>query len=38
MVVWEGMTVRGAMGGDDSTRLRRVGSEALGRMVELLRV
>jgi hypothetical protein len=38
MVVWEGMTVRGAMGGDDSTLLRRVGSEALGRMVELLRV
>jgi AcrR family transcriptional regulator len=38
MVVWEGMTVRGAMGGDDSGRLRRVGSEALGRMVELLRV
>lgn len=38
MVVWEGMTVRGAMGGDDSIGLRRVGSEALGRMVELLRV
>lgn len=37
MVVWEGMTVRGAMGGDDSDRLRRVGSEALGRMVELMR-
>lgn len=37
-VVWEGMTVRGAMGDDDSSRLRRIGSEALGRMVELLRV
>ncbi|MDT0156287.1 TetR/AcrR family transcriptional regulator [Microbacterium sp. ARD32] len=38
MVVWEGMTVRGAMEGEDSTRLRRVGSESLGRMVELMRV
>jgi AcrR family transcriptional regulator len=38
MVVWEGMTVRGAMGGDDPDELRRVGSESLGRMVELLRV
>lgn len=37
MVVWEGMTVRGAMGGDDTERLRRTGSEALGRMVELMR-
>jgi len=37
MIVWEGMTVRGAMGGDDLDRLRRVGSEALGRMVELMR-
>ncbi|MFC7788528.1 TetR/AcrR family transcriptional regulator [Microbacterium sp. MAHUQ-60] len=38
LVVWEGMTVRGVMGGDDPDGLRRVGSEALGRMVELLRV
>ncbi|MFD5224575.1 TetR/AcrR family transcriptional regulator [Microbacterium sp. NPDC058342] len=37
MVVWEGMTVRGAMDGDDSSMLRRAGSEALGRMVELMR-
>ena len=36
MVVWEGMTVRGAMSGDDDDHLRRVGSEALGRMVELI--
>ncbi|MFJ4044323.1 TetR/AcrR family transcriptional regulator [Microbacterium sp. NPDC089987] len=38
MVVWEGMIVREAMGGDDGERLRRVGSEALGRMVELMKV
>lgn len=38
MVVWEGMTVRGAMSGDDDDHLRRVGSEALGRMVELISV
>lgn len=37
MIVWEGMTVRGAMGGDDSDLLRHAGSEALGRMVELLK-
>lgn len=37
MVVWEGMTVRGAMDGDDSDQLRRTGSQALGRMVELLK-
>ena len=37
MIVWEGMTVRGAMSGDDSESLRRTGSEALGRIVELLR-
>ena len=36
MIVWEGMTVRGAMGGDDSGRLRHIGSEALGRIVELI--
>ncbi|MGX1793169.1 TetR/AcrR family transcriptional regulator [Microbacterium sp. NPDC055312] len=38
MIVWEGMSVRSAMNGDDSHRLRRAGSEALGRMVELIRV
>lgn len=38
MVVWEGMTVRGAMVDDDPESLRRVGSEALGRMVELMRL
>ena len=37
MIVWEGMTVRGAMGGRDSDSLRRTGSDALGRMVELMR-
>jgi len=37
MIVWEGMSVRSAMNGDDSDRLRRTGSEALGRMVELIR-
>jgi len=38
MIVWEGMSVRAAMNGDDSDRLRRTGSEALGRMVELIRL
>lgn len=38
MIVWEGMIVRGAMGGDDSEDLRRAGSSALGRMVELMKV
>ena len=37
MIVWEGMTVRGAIGGRDSDSLRRTGSDALGRMVELMR-
>lgn len=37
MIVWEGMTVRGAIGGRDSASLRRAGSDALGRMVELMR-
>jgi AcrR family transcriptional regulator len=37
MVVWEGMTVRGAMGGDHADQLRHTGSQALGRMVELLK-
>ena len=38
MVVWEGMVVRGAMGGEDTQDLRRAGSSALGRMVELMKV
>ncbi|MEV8218508.1 TetR/AcrR family transcriptional regulator [Microbacterium sp. NPDC077391] len=38
MIVWEGMIVRGAMSGEDSDRLRRTGSEALGRIVELIRL
>ncbi|WP_298866499.1 TetR/AcrR family transcriptional regulator [Microbacterium sp.] len=37
MIVWEGMTVRGVMSGDGTDRLRRTGSQALGRMVELLK-
>ncbi|GAA3931436.1 TetR/AcrR family transcriptional regulator [Microbacterium soli] len=37
MIVWEGMTVRDAIDGGDADRLRSAGSEALGRMVELLR-
>ncbi|MEJ6554787.1 TetR/AcrR family transcriptional regulator [Microbacterium esteraromaticum] len=37
MIVWEGMTVRGAIGGLDSDRLRRTASDALGRMVEMIR-
>ena len=36
MIVWEGMTVRGAMAGQDSAQLRHAGSEELGRLVELL--
>ncbi|WCM56015.1 TetR/AcrR family transcriptional regulator [Microbacterium sp. EF45047] len=36
MIVWEGMTVRGAMAGMDADALRRSGSEELGRMVELM--
>ncbi len=38
MIVWEGMVVRGAMGGEDAEDLRRAGSSALGRMVELMKV
>ncbi|MEV7631726.1 TetR/AcrR family transcriptional regulator [Microbacterium sp. NPDC089318] len=37
MIVWEGATVRGAIGGLDSDRLRRTASDALGMMVELIR-
>lgn len=36
MIVWEGMTVRGAMAGYDEAKLRRAGSEELGRLVDLL--
>ncbi|GAA4478884.1 helix-turn-helix domain-containing protein [Microbacterium panaciterrae] len=36
LVIWEGMTVRGAMAGQDDAQLRRVGSVELGRMVQLL--
>ncbi|MCI1017373.1 TetR/AcrR family transcriptional regulator [Microbacterium sp. C5A9] len=36
MIVWEGMTVRGAMAGQDSEQLRHSGSEELGRLVQLL--
>lgn len=36
MIVWEGMTVRGAMAGQDADQLRHAGSEELGRLVELL--
>lgn len=38
MIVWEGMTVRGAMAGQDDAQLRRSGSEELGRLVDLLLV
>ncbi|MBT2484921.1 MULTISPECIES: TetR/AcrR family transcriptional regulator [unclassified Microbacterium] len=36
MIVWEGMTVRGAMAGQDAAQLRHAGSEELGRLVQLL--
>lgn len=36
MIVWEGMTVRGAMAGQDDAQLRRAGSEELARLVDLL--
>ncbi|MDQ4215693.1 helix-turn-helix domain-containing protein [Microbacterium capsulatum] len=36
LVIWEGMTVRGAMAGQDEAQLRRTGSEELGRLVSLL--
>ena len=36
MILWEGMTVRGAMAGQDSDQLRHSGSEELGRLVQLL--
>ncbi|KJQ53756.1 TetR/AcrR family transcriptional regulator [Microbacterium sp. SA39] len=36
MIVWEGMTVRGAMAGQDDARLRHSSSEELARLVQLL--
>jgi len=36
LVMWEGMTVRGAMAGEDAASLRQTGSAALAQMVELL--
>ena len=36
MILWEGMMVRGAMSGNDEEKLRRSGSEQLGRLVQLL--
>lgn len=36
MILWEGMTVRGAMAGHDDETLRHSGSEELGRLVQLL--
>lgn len=36
MIVWEGMTVRGAMDGQDAAQLRRTGGEELGRLVSML--
>lgn len=36
MILWEGMTVRGAMAGQDDEKLRHAGSEELGRLVQLL--
>jgi len=36
MIIWEGMTVRGAMAGQDDAQLRHSGGEELGRLVELL--
>ena len=35
MIVWEGMTVRGAMAGQDDAQLRQSGSEELGHLVQL---
>ncbi|CAD5138219.1 TetR/AcrR family transcriptional regulator [Microbacterium sp. Nx66] len=36
MILWEGMTVRGAMAGRDDAALRHSGGQELGRLVELL--
>ncbi|MFK3676557.1 TetR/AcrR family transcriptional regulator [Microbacterium sp. NPDC090218] len=35
MILWEGMTVRGAMAGLDDVQLRHSGGEQLGRLVQL---
>jgi len=35
MILWEGLTVRGAMAGLDDAQLRHSGSEQLGRLVQL---
>lgn len=36
MIMWEGMTVRGAMAGEDDAQLRHSGGEELGQLVQLL--
>ncbi|MFT4260404.1 TetR/AcrR family transcriptional regulator [Microbacterium sp.] len=36
MIVWEGMTVRAALDGQDAAQLRHAGGEELGRLVQLL--
>ncbi|QYM65159.1 TetR/AcrR family transcriptional regulator [Microbacterium sp. Se5.02b] len=36
LIFWEGMTVRGAMAGQDDAQLRHSGGEELGRLVQLL--
>ena len=36
MIIWEGMTVRGAMAGQDDAELRLSGGGELGRLVQLL--
>lgn len=36
MIIWEGMTVRGAMAGQDAAHLRNASNDELGRLVQLL--
>lgn len=36
LIMWEGLTVRGAMQGQDAAQLRHAGSAELGRLVQLL--
>ncbi|UNK70205.1 TetR/AcrR family transcriptional regulator [Microbacterium sp. H1-D42] len=36
MIVWEGMTVRGAMAGEDDAQLHDTSGEVLGRLVQAL--
>lgn len=36
VILWEGMTVRGAMAGQEEAQLRHAGSEQLGRLVQLI--